>query len=622
MKGKMLWLPLLLGIGLIAALLALLITNETARTSCTPSGYDALQVNQTAGLPQQVGEYDAEQVANAAAIIAAGHELKAPARAQVIAVMTAMGESGLRVLDYGDSAGPDSRGLFQQRDNGAWGSLSDRMDPRISSLNFYRALLEVDDWQTLPPTIAAHHTQHNADPHHYEQWWPDAVAMTKALSGNDAITSMIGAGGLDDCDSSVLLAGAGAVVYPIPASLVDTDQENWHNSGGNWTSWHTGTDFSVACGTPVYAVHAGTVEIDRTEAWAGPQLVKVTLGPGKLTTWYAHMQSVDVAAGDVVRPGQQIGTAGAEGNTTGCHLHLEVHTAGGTIYGPDNVDPTRWLAENVGRTIDIDPAAQHGTNQQGSPSGDQSAAAPRVATFNVLGDHHTARGGGKASWADGVPRMRAAMQLLEASGVSLVGLQEFETPQAGVLLSTPGWSLYRGTPNSRFSGGSTSTIALAWRVDTWAALDTSELLIPWTLRDLHVPVVRLQHLPTGQQVIVVVVHNPATTRGQGDQSSARRDAVRRERQLVDQLRSRSRLPVILLGDFNERAPAYCALTAGGLLTHAAAPSGANGRCSPPSRLGVDQIYGAGLTWSGYRSNTRLLRRISDHPLVSALAQLR
>src|SRR3712207_8538206 len=58
----------------------------------------------------------------------------------------------------GDAAGPDSRGLFQQRDNGAWGSYADRMDPTTSATNFFLALQEVPDWRALPPTIAAHRT--------------------------------------------------------------------------------------------------------------------------------------------------------------------------------------------------------------------------------------------------------------------------------------------------------------------------------------------------------------------------------------------------------------------------------------------------------------------------------
>lgn len=97
-----------------------------------------------------------------------------------------MGESGLRVLDYGDGVGPDSRGLFQQRDNGAWGSYVDRMDPTTSATNFYRALLAVGGWDSLTPTLAAHKTQRNADPYHYARYWPAALEVVAVLSGTTA----------------------------------------------------------------------------------------------------------------------------------------------------------------------------------------------------------------------------------------------------------------------------------------------------------------------------------------------------------------------------------------------------------------------------------------------------
>ena len=107
--------------------------------------------------------------------------------------MAAMGESGLRVLDYGDGPGPDSRGLFQQRDNGAWGSYSDRMDPSISATNFFKALLQVSGWESLTPTEAAHRTQRNDDPNHYTKYWDAALKVVDAVSGatvdNASVTS-------------------------------------------------------------------------------------------------------------------------------------------------------------------------------------------------------------------------------------------------------------------------------------------------------------------------------------------------------------------------------------------------------------------------------------------------
>lgn len=135
----------------------------------------------------QVAGYRGEQLANAAAIINAGEALGLDTCAQTIGVMTAMGESSLRVLDRGDAVGPDSRGLFQQRANGAWGSYEDRMDPAISATNFFAALQEVPGWQALPPTIAAHRTQRNADPYHYVRYWDAAVELVTTLAGRPVI---------------------------------------------------------------------------------------------------------------------------------------------------------------------------------------------------------------------------------------------------------------------------------------------------------------------------------------------------------------------------------------------------------------------------------------------------
>lgn len=142
-------------------------------------------------------------------------------------------------------------------------------------------------------------------------------------------------------------ASCSEIVYPVPAAYVGNDAHNWHSQGSSWDSWHTGTDFGAPCGTPVYAAHSGTVEIDTTQSWAGPTLVKVSTGANSLTTWYAHMQQVTVSRGETVQAGQQIGMVGDEGNSHGCHLHFEVHLENGSIYGPDNVDPSQWLAENA-----------------------------------------------------------------------------------------------------------------------------------------------------------------------------------------------------------------------------------------------------------------------------------
>jgi hypothetical protein len=104
------------------------------------------------------------QLIMAAHIMNAGRDLGVGTHTQSVGVMTAIGESGLVNLDHGDTAGPDSRGLFQQRDSGAWGTLADRMEPYTAASNFFAKLVTVDGWRTMPPSQLAHAVQVNADP--------------------------------------------------------------------------------------------------------------------------------------------------------------------------------------------------------------------------------------------------------------------------------------------------------------------------------------------------------------------------------------------------------------------------------------------------------------------------
>jgi murein DD-endopeptidase MepM/ murein hydrolase activator NlpD len=142
----------------------------------------------------------------------------------------------------------------------------------------------------------------------------------------------------------------GALSFPLPAGTGFVDQHNWGRRSRHWASVHTGDDFSTPCGTPVLAVNDGTVVIRTDQGWSGPWLVMVSTGAGGLTTWYAHMQSLLVSSGQPVVAGQQIGVVGRGGNATGCHLHLEVHPDGGSIY-QDDTDPSLWL-----RTVGAYPA--------------------------------------------------------------------------------------------------------------------------------------------------------------------------------------------------------------------------------------------------------------------------
>jgi murein DD-endopeptidase MepM/ murein hydrolase activator NlpD len=120
------------------------------------------------------------------------------------------------------------------------------------------------------------------------------------------------------------------------------DLDNFGHRSRLWSSVHTGDDLATGCGSSVVAATDGTVLVRTDQGWSGPWLVMVSTGEGSLTTWYAHMQAIDVVDGQQVRAGDQLGLVGQRGNATGCHLHFEVHPSGGAIYA-DDTDPAAWL---------------------------------------------------------------------------------------------------------------------------------------------------------------------------------------------------------------------------------------------------------------------------------------
>jgi hypothetical protein len=131
-----------------------------------------------------------EQLENAATIMTTASALGLGRDGQILGVMTAMGESSLRNIDYGDwetsgFTNPDgsrtsSIGLFQQQD--WWGSAEQRMDPATSATLFFTRLARLPDWQQMEPSHAIHRVQINTDRDYYSRYEADAVAVVDGLS--------------------------------------------------------------------------------------------------------------------------------------------------------------------------------------------------------------------------------------------------------------------------------------------------------------------------------------------------------------------------------------------------------------------------------------------------------
>lgn len=271
-----------------------------SNASVTPGSYGGVSI-------------DAEQAAIASTIITTGREQGMSDRDITIALMTALQESGMRNLNYGDDwwfddpntptvEKSDSVGVFQQRDS--WGSVEVRMNPSEAAKLFYRALAQVSDRHSLEPGDVAQAVQRSAFPDHYDKWEPVAQAI---------------------------LDSAGAIAFILPSTGTITSGYGYrmHPISGQCKP-HEGIDFGAAIGSPVLSTAGGTVTFasDANDGYG----LKVIIDHGNgYSSLYGHNSQLMVQQGQMVEQGQAIALVGSTGNSTGPHLHFEILKDGGAI---------------------------------------------------------------------------------------------------------------------------------------------------------------------------------------------------------------------------------------------------------------------------------------------------
>jgi hypothetical protein len=152
-------------------------------------GEDVPMATAECTLPATGVRLTGEQVGNARTIAQVGYERGLPERAVVIALATAMQESRLRNLDYGDR---DSLGLFQQRPSQGWGTPEQVQDPVYAAGKFYDHLVRIPGWESGRLTEVAQAVQRSGYPELYQQWQELSEELVRALRADgftDAICS-------------------------------------------------------------------------------------------------------------------------------------------------------------------------------------------------------------------------------------------------------------------------------------------------------------------------------------------------------------------------------------------------------------------------------------------------
>lgn len=118
-------------------------------------------------------------------------------------------------------------------------------------------------------------------------------------------------------------------VFPVQGILTS-------GFGARWGTLHAGLDIANAIGTPIYAASDGEVIASGPTPGYG-MWVKIR-GTDGAVTLYGHVDTTTVQLGERVLAGDQIATVGNRGNSTGPHLHFEVH-----LEGSEKTDPMAWL---------------------------------------------------------------------------------------------------------------------------------------------------------------------------------------------------------------------------------------------------------------------------------------
>lgn len=360
---------------------------------------------------------------------------------------------------------------------------------------------------------------------------------------------------------------------------------------------HKGTDYRTRCGTKVRAAHGGKVV--NLERGRKRSVIAVTTGPQRLTTSYGPLKRVRVKQGAVIKSGRTLGRVTRDKRGKRCSLHFAVRLRFGAR-NPEAVNPSVWLKRHWGRHV------------SGMPPGKRKRGSFIVATFNVLGHSHTARGGKKRrQFASSGRRMNRSIGLLESNRVSLVGLQEFQRPQRRMFLRrTKGWGLHSPRSDPQDS--------IAWRTNRFKLLRKDSIDVPYFKSNRPMPVVTLRDRATGRKLSVISVHNPANRGTKRKMAKRRHIAVGRELRAVERLKRTTGAPVILMGDFNDNGRRfYCRVVNRGM--HASSRGTRGKQCRPSRGNGIDWIFATKkIRFRGHMAlRGGVVARTTDHPLVLA-----
>jgi endonuclease/exonuclease/phosphatase family metal-dependent hydrolase len=287
----------------------------------------------------------------------------------------------------------------------------------------------------------------------------------------------------------------------------------------------------------------------------------------------------------------------------------------------------RW---GLAGTVALSVAASLTSPAVGTPSVASSQASPsavppptdlpthvRMSTFNLLGYGHTAPGGDKTGWADGVTRMNWAVRIINNKAPQVIGFQEMQKPQYRRFAELEG-TRYQTYPGNQLTTAAMAN-TIAWQSSAWELVEARTIQIPYFHGHLiRMPYVLLRNRLTGREAWFFNSHNPSNARGPAQRW--RDAAVRREVALFNQLRSDyPTTPLISTGDENDTSRYFCPMVQQTDMRASAGGGVRSGACVTPSSMRIDWVMGSkGVSFTSYLAlHNKLVRKTTDHCVVMA-----
>jgi cell wall-associated NlpC family hydrolase len=285
-----------------------------------------------------------EQIPHAKTIVATGISMKVPERGQVVALATALQESRLRNLNYGDR---DSLGLFQQRPSMGWGTPEQIRSPVYASTKFYEGLLKVPGWESMTITQAAQAVQRSGFPDAYAQWEPLSRALQKAI-----VAVLPDSGTAPDGDtpggpaSGCVPGENGAEFGPIPPGTVPKgyeipkDADPRAQKAIRWAMGQLGTPYQWGgyCTDP-----RGPDPMGRCDCSSLTQKAYAAAGVPLTRTTYTQVKEGKAVPAKALKPGDLIFSRG----TAAVPEHVSLYMGSGLLIN----------APRTGTVVRIEPVA-------------------------------------------------------------------------------------------------------------------------------------------------------------------------------------------------------------------------------------------------------------------------